>query len=186
MKTTIDTEFYIEWVGKFRGINDSYRSHSIHSISYPSGTELNRNIGIYLKEHPDMVLYDKIMQQKIKFEFNNKPFDLVIVEETIVIEEIDELKAAKEKGIMIKLNCKEQREILKTLKEMCIDYKKYRDLATYSHLDNDTEYERIVYRGACDKIRKHLIYILASFELPLLESLWYSRLKSRIKEIVNL
>ena len=170
MKVTIDAEFYIKWIGKFRGINDSYRSHSIHSISYPSGTELNRNIETYLKEHPGMVLYDKIMQQKIKFEFNNKPFDLVIVEETIVIEEIDELKAAKKKGIMIKPNRKEQKDILKSLKKLWETYLINRNAILYEPLlsifYHPNPYLKGHYRYVTTKTREAIKEILDRYELP--------------------
>lgn len=82
-------------------------------------------------------------------------------------------------------NRREERSLIRTLKCLCKDYEKYKDYALFSNLDSDTEYTREAYRGRCNKIIEMIFYILNDFELPLLNSWWHSRLKSRIEEIAK-
>ena len=86
MKTTIDAEFYTNWIAKFRDSPPkSIKGYFIEdSITRFSEAELKEAIVIYLKNNPDMLLDNIIEQKRIKFRYLDRlsPFNLVIEEDS--------------------------------------------------------------------------------------------------------
>ena len=78
-----------------------------------------------------------------------------------------------------------QIKILMLLKATCKKYLKEKEYAICSHQKNDTKYMREFYREGAKTYRSAILFTFELWNLPLLQSWWYSGLKASINEIID-
>jgi len=81
MKQKIDVESYTIWIAELHSETSNSGYHKTESILAYSQIELDEAIEKYLDKNLDMFLYSKMKQERIKFIWKRKDWDLIIKNE---------------------------------------------------------------------------------------------------------
>ncbi len=109
MKAKVDIEIYERWIAIFRGFHGISGYFRRESICEKSKKNLCNQIRFYFKHLNDMYLDEIIWEKRVKFEFKNEKYDLLIEskgfdrlhsDNPIFKEDDERIKIIKEKNFL--------------------------------------------------------------------------------------